>query len=154
MEDEINAAWEACSACDEKEYVKAFRAVNEEKALLYAKKIIDDTESVVCDLDVVEFPKEVTNVREKDEVVQILTAFGVSDQYNAAVDLLLAYFSRRPDIGKEVCYGITERMGIHIRSNEQGYSHEKYLISKLYERYKESVSTEWILPKATVLACP
>lgn len=145
MEDEINAAWEACSACDEKEYVKAFRAVNEEKALLYAKKIIDDTESVVCDLDVVEFPKEVTNVREKDEVVQILTAFGVSDQYNAAVDLLLAYFSRRPDIGKEVCYGITERMGIHIRSNEQGYSYEKYLISKLYERYKESKNNNFAI---------
>ena len=138
MENEINAAWEECHACDEKAYVKAFRAVNEEKALLYVKKIIDNTESVVCDLDVVKFPKEITNVREQDEVIQIMTAFGVSKQYNAAVDLLLTYFSKRPDMGKEICYGITERMGIDIHSNEQGYSRERYLFSKLYEKYKES----------------
>lgn len=129
MENKINAAWAECRKCDEKEYVKAFRAVNEEKALLYAKRIIDDTESVLCDLDVVKFPKEVTNVYEKDEVVQILTAFGESKQYNMAVDLLLVYFSKRPDIGKEICYGITERMGINIHSNEQGYRHKRYLIS-------------------------
>lgn len=138
MENEINAAWEACRACDEKEYVKAFRAVNEEKALLYAKRIIDETESVLYDLDIVNFPKEIRNVYEKDEIVQVLTAFGGSEQYNTAIDLLLAYFSKRPDIGKEICYGIIERMGIDIYSNEQGYSHERYLISKLHEKYKES----------------
>lgn len=145
MENEINAAWEECHDCDEKAYVKAFRAVNEEKALLYVKKIIDDTESVVCDLDVVKFPKEVTNVREKDEVIQILTAFGASEQYNAAVDLLLTYFSKRPDMGKEICYGITERMGIDIHSNEQGYSRERYLFSKLYEKYKESKNNNFAI---------
>ena len=136
LENEINAAWEECRACDEKEYVKAFRAVNEEKALLYVKRIIDETENVLCDLDVVKFPKEITNVYEKDEVVQILTAFGESEQYNTAVDLLLAYFSKRPDKGKEICYGITERMGIDIHSNDQGYERERYLISQLYEKYK------------------
>jgi len=145
MENEINAAWEECSECDEKEYVKAFRAVNEEKALLYAKRIIDDKESVLCDLDVVKFPKEVTNVYEKDEIVQILTAFGGSEQYNTAVDLLLAYFSKRPDMGKEICYGITERMGIDIHSNEQGYSRERYLISKLHEKYKESKNSNFAI---------
>ena len=87
---------------------------------MYAKKIIDDTESVVCDLDVVKFPKEVNNVREKDEVIQILTSFGASEQYNAAVDLLIAYFSKRPDMGKEICYGITERMGITVFSIVSG----------------------------------
>lgn len=137
IENEINAAWEECPACDEKEYVKAFRAVNEEKALLYAKRIIDETESVLCDLDVIEFLKEINNVYGKDEVVQILTAFGESDQYNAAVDLLLAYFSKRPDKAKEMCYGITERMGIDMHSNERGYERERYLISKLYGKYKE-----------------
>lgn len=145
METEINAAWEACHDCDEKAYVKAFRAVNEEKALLYVKKIIDDTESVVCDLDVVKFPKEVTNVREKDEAIQILTAYGASEQYNMAVDLLIAYFSKRPDMGKEICYGITERMGIDIHSNEQGYSRERYLVSKLYEKYKESKNNNFAI---------
>lgn len=137
MENEINAAWEECRACDEKEYVKAFRAVNEEKALLYVKRIIDETENVLCDLDVVKFPKEITNVYEKDEVVQILTAFGESEQYNTAVDLLLAYFSKRPDKGKEICYGITERMGIDTHSNDRGYERERYLIYQLYEKYKE-----------------
>ena len=39
-------------------------------------------------------------------------------------------------MGKEICYGITERMGIDIHSNEQGYSRERYLISKLHEKYK------------------
>lgn len=138
MENEINAAWEECCVCDEKEYVKAFRAVNEEKALLYVKRMIDETETIQCDLDIVKFPKEINNVYEKDEVVQILTAFGESEFYSMAVDLLLFYFSKRPDVGKEICYGITERMGIDIHSNEQGYSRERYLISKLYEKYKES----------------
>ncbi len=138
METEINAAWEQCRACDEREYVKAFRVVNEEKALLYAKRIIDETKDVLYDLDIVEFPKEINNVYEKDEVVQILTAFGESEQYNTAVDLLLTYFSKRPDMGIEICYGITERMGIDIHSNERSYDHERYLISRLYEKYRES----------------
>lgn len=138
MESEINAAWEQCCADDEREYVKAFRAVNEEKALLYVKKIIDEAETVQCDLDIVKFPKEVNNVYERDEVIQILAAFGESEQYFTAVDLLLLYFSKRPDLGKEICYGITERMGIDIYSNERGYERARYLISQLYERYKES----------------
>ena len=53
IENEINAAWEKCGACDEREYVKAFRVVNEEKALLYAKRIIDRTETVLYDLDTI-----------------------------------------------------------------------------------------------------
>ena len=145
IENEINAAWAECCTCDEKEYVKAFRAVNEEKALLYAKRIIDSTESVFCELDVVKFPKEVTNVYEKDEVVQLLTAFGGSEQYNIAVDLLLVYFSKRPDIGNEICHGITERMGIDIHSNEQGYTHERYLISQLYEKYTVSKNVNFAI---------
>lgn len=145
MEREINDAWEQCRTCDESEYVKAFRAVNEEKALLYAKKIIDETEKVSYDLDVVEFPKETNNVYEKDEVVQILTAFGESEQYYVAVNLLLAYFAKRPDIGKEICYGITERMGINIHSSERNYDRERYLISKLYKEYQESCNNNFAI---------
>lgn len=149
VEHEINDAWEQCRTCDEKEYVKAFRAVNEEKALLYAKRIIDATETVLYDLDVVDFPKQTNNVYEKDEVVQILTAFGESEQYYVAVDLLLAYFSKRPDIGKEICYGITERMGIDIHSSERNYDRERYLISKFYKEYQESHNNNF----AIVLIC-
>lgn len=138
IENEINEAWEQCCECDEREYVKAFKVVNEEKALLYAKRIIDETEIIQCDLDIAKFPKEISNVYEEDEVVQILTAFGESDLYYIAVDLLLSYFSKRPDMGKEIYYGITERMGIDILSNERKYNRERYLISQMYEKYKES----------------
>lgn len=145
VENEINAAWERCETCDEKEYVKTFSAINEEKALLYVKKIIDDTDSVLCKLDVVNFPKEVTNVHEKDDVIHILTTFGASEQYKIAVDLLLEYFSKRPDMGKEICYGITERMRIDIHSNEKDYSRERYLVSKLYEKYNESKNNNYAI---------
>lgn len=149
MENEINAAWTECCACDEKEYVKSFKSVNEEKALLYVKRIIDKTESVLCELDIVNFPKEVANVYEKDEVVQILTGFGKSMQFNTAVDLLLAYFAKRPDIGKEICYGIIEKMGIDTCSDKQGYRRERYLVSKLYEKYTESQNSNF----AVLLIC-
>lgn len=138
IEHEINEAWEQCCACDEGEYVKAFRVVNEEKALLYAKRIIDETENVLHDLDAIKFPREINSVYENDEVVQILTDFGQSEQYRTAVDLLLVYFSKRPDVGKEICYGIIERMGIDIHSNECNHDRERYLISQLYKRYQES----------------
>ena len=138
IENEINMAWENCRSYDEKEYVKAFRAVNEEKALLYAKKIIDRTESVILNLDVVDFPKGINNIYEKDEVIQILTAFGMSRQYNTVVDLLIIYFSKRPDLGKEICHGIIERMGADVHSNNQNYKKERYLISSLYDKYMET----------------
>lgn len=138
MEHEINVAWEQCHKCDEKEYVKAFRAVNEEKSLLYVKRRIDEVESISYELDTVKFPKEVDNVYEKDDIVQVLTEFGKSEQYNVAFDLLLMYFSKRPDIGKEICYGITARMGINISSNSRDYDHQKYLVSQLYKKYQES----------------
>ncbi|MEG1151164.1 MAG: hypothetical protein RSD51_03670 [Malacoplasma sp.] len=138
VEHEINMAWERCEKHDEKEYVNAFCAVNEEKALLYAKKRINETENVLYELDTVKFPKEVESVYEKDDIVQILTKFGESKQYTMAIDLLLMYFSKRPDVGREICYGITDRMDIDISSNICKYDQQKYLTCQLYSKYQES----------------
>ena len=62
IQNEINEAWAQCNKSDEKEYVKVFKSVNEEKTLLYAKRIITETKPVSYDLDIVEFPKEINNV--------------------------------------------------------------------------------------------
>ena len=137
IQNEINEAWAQCNKSDEKEYVKVFKSVNEEKTLLYAKRIITETKPVSYDLDIVEFPKEINNVYEKDEVVPILTQFGNSELYTEAVDLLILYFSKRPDIGKEICHGITKKMRFDIYSNEQGYNRVEYLVSQIYEKYEE-----------------
>jgi len=48
-------------------------------------------------------------------------------------------------MGKEICYGITERMGMDIHSNEQGYRRERYLFSKLYEKYTESKNNNFAI---------
>ncbi|WP_305118539.1 hypothetical protein [Thomasclavelia cocleata] len=141
---EINAAWCECNPCDEIEYVKAFRAFNEDKALLYAKRIIDETGTVLCVLDTDDFLQSVdNNIYEKDDIVQILTQFGESSQYNMAIDLLVEYFSKRPDIGNEICYGIAERMGINSNFDNITFKNQKYLISMLYEKYEKSHNTNY-----------
>lgn len=138
IKNEIKTAWNLCSTNDEKEYVKSFKFVNEEKALLYVKKIIDNTDYVSYHLDASKFSKEINGIYGRDEIVQILAGFGKSKQCNIAIDLLLIYFSKRPDRGKEIYYGVSEIMETTIHMHNYDYNHEKYLISRLHENYKES----------------
>lgn len=138
MEKEINEAWNQCHAEDETEYVTVFGAVNEGKTLVYAKRKIDESASVICGLDANKFSKEAAGSHSNDKIVEILTNFGASDLYCEAVELLMLYFEKRPDLGPTISRNIAEKMKRAFRLVQEDYERERYVISKIYQRYLDS----------------
>lgn len=109
MKDSIIAAWENAPVGQEMEYLESFYRVNPDKALSIIKNHIIREE--IVDLDLRNFDinskKNYHNITTKE--IEILGGYKYTENYEDAVDLLMLYFKKRPDLIMDFYFVLSER---------------------------------------------
>lgn len=120
------------------DYVKAFYPVNETATLLILKEIINKSE-------VKPFNKRAINEKHSesitDDVIKILGGFYQCDNYSEALDLLLLYYKKRPDLYEQFYAIIKQRLVFNKYSDRFEYRVENLLLEKL-KGYSENWTNE------------
>ena len=130
---EISKVWDELAASNPSvffDYVKAFYPVNETATLLILKGIIDDSEVKPFDKNII---KEKHSESITDDVIEILGGFYQCDNYSEALDLLLLYYQKRPDLYEQFYTIIKQRLVFNKYSDSFQYRVENHLLEKLKE---------------------
>lgn len=138
---EISKVWDELAENDPSvffDYVKAFYPVNETATLLILKGIIDESEERPFNKNL---SKEKQSESITDDVIEILGGFYQCDNYSEALDLLLLYYKKRPDLYEQFYAIIKQRLVFNKYSDRFDYRVENLLLEKL-KGYSENWTNE------------
>lgn len=132
VEESIIDAWDDAPEDQEILYLESFYQVDPDRALCIIKKHIDNDRSVDFNLcyEDIERKKNYYHIEIKE--IEILGGYGKTDRFEDAIDLLLLYFSKRPDLIMDFYFTITENMMFDKYSCNRKYKQESILINKLW----------------------
>lgn len=145
IKDSINAVWDSVPDHQNLDYLECFYLINSDKALSIIKSYIEQEEYVEFELHNfdVNSPKKHDSFSTK--IIEILGGFKFTQNYEDAIDLLMRYFDRRPDLIMEFYSVFSERFLYDRNSYKDNYGHEMRLLDKLWcytengENYNNSI---------------
>lgn len=132
VENSIISAWENAPTGREMEYLESFYRVDPDKALSIIKNHIDQENTVDFDLRSYDInsKKNYHNISTKE--IEILGGYKYTDNFDDAIDLLILYFTKRPDLIMDFYFVLSERLLYDKYSWKNKYSHEFRLLDKLW----------------------
>ena len=132
VENSIISAWENAPTEQAMEYLESFYRVDPDKALFIIKKHIEQENTVAFDLRSYDInsKKNYHNISTKE--IEILGGYKYTDNFDDAIDLLMLYFSKRPDLIMDFYFVLSERLLYDEYSWKNKYSHEVRLLDKLW----------------------
>lgn len=145
IKDSINAAWNNVPESQTLDYLESFYLINPDKALSIIKSHIDQEKHVNFDLHNFDgnLQKSYPNISTK--IIEMLGGFKFTQNYEDAIDLLMRYFDRRPDLIMDFYSVFSERLLYDKHSYKDNYDHEMRLLDKLWcytengENYNNSI---------------
>lgn len=133
LNDSILSAWEKCPQDQEAIYLHAFCLVNPNKTLSILLNKIRHEKDINFDLRNYDIDSKKNFSRINNDIIEILGNFKYMDSFEEAVDLLLLYFSKRPDLFMNFYFVICEKFLFDEYSINLDYQHEMVLLNKLWE---------------------
>lgn len=132
----VNNAWDKAAESEQANYTEAFYRLNQEKALFYLKKYVDNTEKVSFDLHTFDFETKINHRKIKIQEIRILAGYKHTDYFEEAIDLLLMLYAKRPDFVMDIYFALTEGMMFDENSYNYKYKQEYVLVNKLWKAAK------------------
>ena len=136
---EIKAAWENAPALHESEYLEAFYQIDPVKALTIIKKRIEGEAKVAFDLQNINIEKEKNYHRVETKEIEILCGYKYTEYYAEAIELMLLYYEKRPDLVMDFYFAITEGL-FDKYSGNTNYNQEALLMTKLWDATKKGTN--------------
>ena len=132
IEDSIIAAWDNAPVEQDIDYLESFYRVNPDKALFIIKNYIDQDVNVDFNLHGFDInsKKNYGNITAK--VIEILGGYKYTEDFEDAVDLLMLYFEKRPDLIMDFYFVLSARLLYDKYSYRDKYNHEMRLLDKLW----------------------
>ena len=132
IEEQVNISWNKADESQQAEYLKCFHALNEEKSLAILKQKID---SIKCkDMDISQFDidskKNYNHI--ECEQISILSSFKYSEYFEDAMELLLLYYKKRPDLIMDFYFAFSDRMSFDLNSYKLDYDKELKMVDCLW----------------------
>lgn len=145
IKDSINTVWDSVPNHQNLDYLESFYLINPDKALSIIKSYIEQEEYVEFELHNfdVNSPKKHNSLSTK--IIEILGGFKFTQNYEDAIDLLMRYFDRRPDLIMNFYSVFSESLLYDRHSYKDNYNHEMRLLDKLWcytengENYNNSI---------------
>ncbi len=111
--------------------------------LLFVKERIEALESQPLDISKINF--SVSNNSSQDSYLRVLELFGNTsdDDFQIALELLLNYVQKKPELTSQVLHILTNKFSFNRESHLRGYSVQKSLISKLINKAEEEPYSEF-----------
>lgn len=145
IKDSINAAWNNVPENQNLDYLESFYLINPDKALSLIKSYIDQEKYVNFDLHSFDGNLQKNHHNISTKIIEILGGFKFTQNYEDAIDLLMRYFDRRPDLIMDFYSVFSERLLYDKHSYKDNYDHEMCLLDKLWcytengENYNNSI---------------
>ncbi len=127
---EIKEIWEKEPYLSDSRFLYHFYNVDRIKAVKMIKKEIDDGEKKSFDLKKFDFHSKENNQRIDDKKIEILSNFKHGELEDEAIDLLIEYYKKRPDLIMDFYFAFTLNFGIDEYSNRNKFASELKIIDK------------------------
>ena len=133
----VNKAWDGADKRIEKDYVEAFYVVNPIKGLIYLKSYVEKERKVDFNLKSfdIESKKNYNNVNTKE--INILANYKNTKNFSDAIELLIAFYAKRPDLFMDFFFAIKNRIVFDKDSFKYKYSNEILFLELLWKQCKE-----------------
>lgn len=129
---QVNISWNKADKSQQAEYVKCFHALNEEKSLSILKQKIDNIKCIEMDISQVDIENKKNNNIIKNEEISILSSFKYSEYFEDAMELLLLYYKKRPDLIMDFYFTFSDRMSFDENSHKFDYEKEFKMVDFLW----------------------
>lgn len=132
IEEQVTISWNEADKSQQAGYLKCFYALNEEKSLSVLKQKIDSEKCIEMDISRfdIENKKNYNNI--ECEEIAILSSFKYSEYFEDAMELLLLYYKKRPDLIMDLYFAFSYRMAFDINSYELAYDKELKMVDCLW----------------------
>lgn len=141
---EIKTAWDNAPALHESEYLEAFYWIDPVKALIIIKKKIEGEAKVAFDLQSLDIEKKKNYHRVETKEIEILGGYKYTEYYAEAIELMLLYYEKRPDLVMDFYFAITEGLFDKFSGNTN-YDQESLLMNKLWDATKEGTNYNYTI---------
>lgn len=133
IEEQINVAWSYLEKDIDKflPFFRAFHMVRPTDTLIILNTWIDNEDSHEFDISLVDFKKNDNEISIEDDVVRILCSYADHEQLPEAVELLLLYYQKRPDLIEQIYTALTSRLGVNKDSHIHGYYTQQTVVEQL-----------------------
>lgn len=127
---QIKEIWKNEPYSSDSRFLYHFYNVDRIKAIKMIKKEIDDCEGKPFDLKEFDFHSKENNQRIDDKKIEILSNFKYGELEDEAIDLLIAYYKKRPDLIMDFYFAFILNLGIDEHSNYNKFATELKIIDK------------------------
>lgn len=145
IKESIIAAWNNAPMEQDMEYLESFYRVNPDKALSIIKNCIDQESNVDFDLHSFDINSKKNYHKITKKIIEILGGYKYTKNFEDAVDLLMLYYKKRPDLIMDFNFVLSDRLLYDKYSYRDRYNHEMRLLDKLWaytgegENYNNSI---------------
>ena len=135
VEAQINLVWDKLESDIGKflPFFKAFHMVRPTQTLLLLQEYIEQEAYHPFDARTLPFKDDQRGKSVSDDILQILGSFENHSELPSALDLLLLYFKKRPDLFEQFYSVYAERFEVSLDSPRLGYFTQSAVVKKLCE---------------------
>lgn len=141
IEEQVNISWNMADESQQAEYLKCFHALNEEKSLSILKQKIDHTKCIEMDISQFDIDSKKNYNNIECEEIAILSSFKYSEYFEDAMELLLLYYKKKPDLIMDFYFAFSDRMSFDINSYKLDYDKELKMVDCLWKHANEGKDT-------------
>jgi DNA polymerase III delta prime subunit len=133
VEAQINLVWDKLESNVEEflPFLKAFHMVRPTQTLLLLQEYIEQESYHPFDVQTLSLKKERPDKNVSDDTLQILGNFGDHPELPTALDLLLLYYQKRPDLFEQFYSIFAGRFEVNLESPLFGYSTQRMVVKSL-----------------------
>lgn len=133
VEAQINLVWDKIENSHKAflPFFQAFHMVRPTKTLLLIKEYIEHESYHPFDVRPLAFNKDKTDKNISDNILQILGSFEDHAELPTALDLLLLYYKKRPDLFEQFYSIYARQFEVHLDSRRLGYYTQRKVVMNL-----------------------
>ena len=135
VEAQINLVWDKLESNVEAflPFFKAFHMVRPTQTLLLLQEYIEHESYHPFDVQTLSFKDDGPDKNISDDILQILGNFGDHPELPTALDLLLLYYQKRPDLFEQFYSTYAGRFEVNLDSQRFGYFTQRMMVKSLCE---------------------
>lgn len=145
--EQVGHVWDALVNDEQKfePFFQAFCILRPEKTLMRLRDLIEAEPLRIFDVRSIAFRKEDSPKNIEDGIISKLCSFRTDIQFPTAIELLLEYFQKRPDLFEQVYSAFVLAFGVRIDIEQMGYFTQKVAVEKLCEMAKLTATDNFLI---------
>ena len=147
IEEQVNIVWD-CLRTDANSFFpffKAFYMIRPTETLVLLNELIDLESPHKFDVRSITFKKTESEKNINDDIISILCGFKIHSQLPEAIELLLLYYQKRPDLFEQIYSALVSQFGVDKDALRLGYFTQKTVVERLCAAVESNPTDELLV---------